>query len=467
MSTPNLTIAVEPVESGKAVYLPLAARAADQDPQVKIVLRLRITNNEASQVVVSGIQFSFPGSQVAPVDMQGVAFVLDPDGATTAAQAMGAIQPGQTATWSNGVVDLNPDPNVNNTVSNVVYLPAPAPPQITASVSCNGFSSPATVTLDLAPYTSPTPAGAFLFPFSATDLAQGEYAVTSARHWANGGAAGTQIFAHDISIQGYDPQTNGWSQLKTGGSKMNNQDYRIWGKPVRAVADGVVEDWVDGMATNTITVDANGNLQLPSPTPSPVSGNRFWIRHGDVLVLYAHLQKDTLPAALLVKGAPVQAGQSLGLAGNSGNSSNPHTHTQCQRDSLSGPLRGMPFHNGCVLDRERFDSPNPSGLWVPLKANGIPQEAVAIWPGLCLQRRPFYEAAIDPLALILRGDIYVKLTLPDPPPIELLKAQIEELVRAMTPEERKQALERVRNFKGYEKLLEQALNKQAGTKRLK
>ncbi len=467
MTTPNLTIAVEPVESGKAVYLPLAAKAADQDPQVKIVLRLRITNNEANPVVVSGIKFSFPGSQVAPVDMQGVAFVLDPDGATTAAQAMGTLQPGQTATWSNGLVDLDPDPDVKNIVSNVIYLQAPAPPQVTAGVSCNGFSSPASVTLDLAPYISPTPAGAFLFPFSATDLVKGEYAVTSAKHWANGGAAGTQIFAHDISIQAYDPQTNAWSQLKAGGSKMNNQDYRIWGKPVRAVADGVVEDWVDGMATNTITADANGNLQFPDPTPNPVTGNRFWIRHGDVLVEYAHLQKDTLPAALLVKGAPVLAGQLLGLAGNSGNSTNPHTHIQCQRNSLSGPLRGMPFRAGCVLDRERFDSPNPSGLWVPLKAEGIPQEGVAIWPGLCLPNRPFYEAAIDPLALILRGDVYVKLTLPDPPPIELLKAQIEELVRTMTPEERQRALERVRNVKDYGRLLEGALKKQAGTKRLK
>ena len=104
-----------------------------------------------------------------------------------------------------------PDPNVPNNVWNVVYLPAPAPPQIKVSVSCSGFSLPASVTLDLAPYTSPTPAGAFLFPFSAADLAKGEYAVTSAQHWANGGAFGTQIFAHDISIQVHYQQTDSWS----------------------------------------------------------------------------------------------------------------------------------------------------------------------------------------------------------------------------------------------------------------
>ena len=460
MAVPNLTIAAEPIEAGKAVYLPLAAKAADQVPQVKIVLRLRITNDtEPPQVVVvNAIQFSFPGSAAPSKNMQGIPLVLDPDGPTTAAQALGAIQPGETATWSNGVVNLSSDPNVPNNVWNVVYLPAPAPPQIKVSVSCSGFSSPASVTLDLAPYISPTPAGAFLFPFSAADLVKGEYAVTLAQHWANGGAFGTQIFAHDISVQVHDQPTDGWSQLKTGGSKMNNEDYLIWGKPVRAVADGIVEDSVDGMPTNTITADADGNLLLPSPTPMPVSGNCFWVRHGDVLVLYAHLQAGTLPPSLLMKGAPISAGETLGLAGNSGNSSNPHTHIQCQRDSLSGPLRGMPFRDAWVLDRTRFNSANSNSLWVSLKADGIPQEAVAIWPGLWLPIRPFYEAAIDPLALILRGDVYIKLTLPDPPP-EVLRARIEEMVQAMSMEERKRALDRVGAFKGYDTLLEEMLNK--------
>jgi hypothetical protein len=162
MSNPNLTIAVEPVENGKAVYLPIAPADASKGAWVKIVLRLRITNNENEQVVVSGIQFSFPDSQVAPVTMQGVAMVLIADGQKKASDAIG---PGQTATWSNGVVDLNPDPKISNLVSNVVYLPVPSPSKILASVYCDGFTSPASIALDLARYTSPTPAGAFLFPF--------------------------------------------------------------------------------------------------------------------------------------------------------------------------------------------------------------------------------------------------------------------------------------------------------------
>ena len=99
---------------------------------------------------------------------------------------------------------------------------------------------------------------------------------------------------------------------------MNNEDYRIWGKPIRAVADGVVESWLGDEPTNTITADDDGKLQLPKPTPDPTSGNHFWIKHDDVFVIYTHLQEGTLPEALMVKGAPVKAGPKLGLTGNSG-----------------------------------------------------------------------------------------------------------------------------------------------------
>jgi len=42
---------------------------------------------------------------------------------------------------------------------------------------------------------------------------------------------------------------------------MKNEDYRIWNKPVRAVADGTVEDWDDGVNDNTVL----GEFPDPSP----------------------------------------------------------------------------------------------------------------------------------------------------------------------------------------------------------
>jgi Peptidase family M23 len=389
MAAPNLNIAVEPLESGKAAYLPLAPSADGGTAQLKIVLRLRIMNNEAAEVVVTGIQFAYPRSGVPASTMQGVALVLDPDGDQKPSDANGAIQPGQTATWSNGVVKIG-----SNTVDNAVYLDTPAPAKVAVKVTCEGFASPATTTLELAPYTKPVADGAFLLPYGPSELRADEYVVTSARHWANGGAAGGQIFAHDISVQGIDSDGS-WSQLLPGGSDVKNSDYRIWSKPVRAVADGTVESWKDGMPTNTITKGSDGKLQFPSPTPDPVAGNHFWIRHGDVLVLYAHLQKGTLPADLLQKGAPVHAGQKLGLAGNSGNATNPHTHMQCAHVGTKA-LRPMPFQNAWLLDQTKVTAP-AGGPWTRVSARGIPFTNVAIWP------ESTHPRLLVPMAGIARG----------------------------------------------------------------
>ena len=366
MSAPKLSVSVEPIESGKAVYLPLAAEASDKQPQIKIVLRLRITNNEAQKVDVSGIQFSFPASSVAPVAMQGVPLVLIEDGMKKKPSA--TIHPGITATWSNGAVSLDE----NTQISNAVYLNAPAPPKVEVHISCSGFSAPATITLDLAPYNHPTTDGGFLFIYSASDLRDGELIFTSAQHWANGGASGTQIFAHDISIKAKDG--GDWNRLLPGKSGDKNEHYRVWGKPVRAVADGLVADFFDGMESNTKLGE------FPKPTPDPVDGNHFWIQHGDVFVRYAHLQKNSLPSALKKKGAPVKAGQMLGLAGNSGNASEPHTHIECEKGGIQNLLRPMPFRNAWVVDPSRVSPPSPNGPWVRMTNTGVCKDEVAIWP---------------------------------------------------------------------------------------
>ncbi len=370
MAAPNLSIAVEPAERGTAMYLPLAPAKSTQKGIAKVVLRLVITNNESTDVTVTGIRFGFPGTLVLPIAMKGVQLVLDPAGSTTAAEAQGTIPAGSSATWSNGRVDLDTGEG-ENWHENMVFTSF-APTQVQVEVTCAGYRSPAKVTRRLAPYTSPTPTGALLFPFAAGDLRSGEYVVTSGRHWANGGAAGTQIYAHDIGIQAVNSGT--WSQLLSGKPSSKNDSYRIWGKPVRAMADGLVESWLATMDDNTVLG------AFPDPTPSPVSGNHFWIRHGDVYALYAHLQKDSLPAALMVKGAPVTAGQSLGLAGNSGNSTNPHTHIHMVKGSKSGALRGIPFRNAWVLDHAAYTPPGPDDPWVPIADRGVSRDEVSIWP---------------------------------------------------------------------------------------
>ena len=160
---------------------------------------------------------------------------------------------------------------------------------------------------------------------------------------------------------------------------MKNEDYRIWGKSICALADGVVEQWNDGVATNIITADANGNLQFPNPTPAILGGNNFWIRHtGDVFVLYAHMQPGTQPG--IAEGAQIHAGQKLGLAGNSGNATNPHTHIHAAQSSTGGALRPLPFSHGWIIDLSRFTPPGPSDPCTLLTAVGISQTTSAIWP---------------------------------------------------------------------------------------
>jgi hypothetical protein len=62
--------------------------------------------------------------------------------------------------------------------------------------------------------------------------------------------------------------------------------------------------------------------------------------------------------------------------------------------------------------------------------------------------------AIDPLALILSSEVYVKIHLPDPPPTPLA---FRELVKGLSSSDRKLARERARRLGEYVKSIENAL----------
>lgn len=68
--------------------------------------------------------------------------------------------------------------------------------------------------------------------------------------------------------------------------------------------------------------------------------------------------------------------------------------------------------------------------------------------------------AIDPLALILRSDIYVKLHLPDPPPDEKLRTQIREQVAQMSAREKRSALVSAERLAAYASAMKRELNRQ-------
>lgn len=353
---PNAAITLEPMENGKAVYLPLAPKYAGAKAQAKIVLACLIKNNEAANLALSDVTFAFPGSAVTTKTMAGETLVTP------------AIEPGKQAWWSNGVVTLSDTEKVDN----ALYLDAPAPAKVEVTLRFSGYSLPIKITADLAPHKCPAPTGGWLFPFSASDLRAGEYFTASSRHWANGGGRGRQIYAHDIGCVGWDPDKKAFTSTLPGKDKSKNENFRMYGKPVRAMADGTVHSWHDGMEANTPGA-------FPDPTPNPVAGNHVWIRHGDELVVYTHMQKNSIPAALKVEGAPVKAGQMVGRSGNTGNSSGPHEHAEAAQTGNES-LRPLPFRDAWICEASKLTAPSPAGPWVRLTAQGIPYDAVMIWP---------------------------------------------------------------------------------------
>ena len=141
---------------------------------------------------------------------------------------------------------------------------------------------------------------------------------------------------------------------------------------MRAVASGTVVTVVDGVPSNTVIG------QFPASVIDG-AGNHYFIQHGDVVVLYAHMQAGSLNPALAHVGATVKAGDQLGLAGNSGNSTNPHTHIHAQKTNSSGPLRMLEFRDMWVLPPSKLSPPDPAGPWVLVKDQGVPKDSVNIW----------------------------------------------------------------------------------------
>jgi hypothetical protein len=425
MSAPNLSITVEPFESGSVVYAPLAPNTANDQPNGMLSLVLRVTNQGNKLVHLKNVTLSYS----APPALGNASLPADV-----------TIDAGQTKLWHFATADNQ-------------ILPIPSPSKITLNLYCDGFTSPATFTNALGAYTCPAAGGGYLFPANVSDLRGAEYwQGRSSAHSPAG--AGVQLFAYDLSVVAF---TDGaWSELLPGGSSSKNEDYRIWGKPLYAMADGIVVDFANDHPTNP-------NPPADLSPPDPVEGNHFYLQHGNDLVLYAHMQPGSLTPQFLKKGAVVKAGDKLGLAGNSGNSSGPHLHIHAIKGTTpwQGPPRPLPFREINCIDRSVLNAPNPSGPWVSVSGQCLPAVTALIWPGPTLPIRfwleKFYRVAIDPLALILSSEVYVKLTLPDPPPIDVFRQQVRDFVRAMRPEERQQAMIRLKALNTYFQAMEKEL----------
>jgi hypothetical protein len=68
------------------------------------------------------------------------------------------------------------------------------------------------------------------------------------------------------------------------------------------------------------------------------------------------------------------------------------------------------------------------------------------------------DLAIDPLALVLAGDVYIKLHLPDPGPEERVRSRVRELAQRMSRYEKRAARARLKAIQTYVSAVEQELS---------
>ena len=131
-----------------------------------------------------------------------------------------------------------------------------------------------------------------------------------------------QRFAYDIVMQ-----KNGTSHAGEG---KRNEDYYCFDQKIVAPAAGVVASVENGVADN---VPGVMNAQV-------AMGNHVILDHGNgEFSFLCHFRQGTVAVK---KGDKVKAGDLLGRAGNSGNSSEPHLHYHLQDSAEFGKGRGLP-----------------------------------------------------------------------------------------------------------------------------
>jgi hypothetical protein len=332
---PNVKVSIAPSDGTSVLFSPLAAPVAGGKQESLIALSLNITNQEQVAVTLSKVKVSFSG------DPQVINTFYDTDF---------SVQPGQTKT-----LNFSREQNIR--------LPFPAPQGINIQLTFSGFT-PVILSKPLAAHVNKVAQGSFPFPAKVTDLKRGEY-------WsgASGHPGGDQRFAYDMGVVVFDPVSKTWVDRAL--DKLNKpkvkEDYLIWHKPVYAMADGVVVSCEMDKPDNNIG------------ETGPGGGNHFWIQHGREKVLYAHMSAGTVTAPLCKAGAVIKAGNLLGLAGNSGNSSHPHLHIHVT--TMEGEFRPLLLHAVQVVDRAADNVVvGPNAPWVSVQGKALPFGKTTIWP---------------------------------------------------------------------------------------
>lgn len=336
-NAPPVAIAITPLEGDAVAYMPQPGVTASAPATGQVSVGLVVFNEGKTKLVWERVIFRYTYNskpEVKTFQTKGDAGLV--------------VRPGAYTYWQNK--------RGYHVAGDMLYFDAPLPASITFELFFQGYARPVVITKDLKPF-----ALAFRLPFKAEDLEQGEFITTSATH---GGSA--QVFAYDMTIVG--GKKGRLNNKREGKDVDTNENIRVFGKRVYAIADGELIEYTGNNPDNS----------KPGVRDTD-KANMISIRHGDYIVRYAHIKQGSLDPALKA-GAKVKAGDYLGMAGNSGHhTSGPHLHICVQR--ADGGITPFIFTNGYVIGREQYNATTPASAWSPLEGRGIPGEKSLIWPG--------------------------------------------------------------------------------------
>jgi hypothetical protein len=357
-AAPNVDVVFDQQEGTSLLYETVAAWTGSQAGKAQVSLLIWVKNNQASSITWNKAVFEYVQNGVTQTK--------------TFNFSVGSIAPNAWKAWQNS--------RDYHQVGDVLYLNAPLPSSLTVKLYFSGYTTPVVFTKTLAPYTK-----TFGMPFRAFDLANNEVWESASTH-----GGGSQVFAYDMGVQGLVNGVWTWNHPGTDGTQ--NSHARIWGKPIYAMADGVVKSFNNNVPNNP----KPGEQANWAAYTNGGAGNHFYIQHGENIALYAHMQKGTLNPALLTVGKVIKAGDFLGLAGNSGSSSGPHLHIHVRKETTveSGPFRPLLFNTGFAIAKTSFTSLSNSADWTPLTAHGLPGYAgtrAFVWPS---SAKPFYNTHV-------------------------------------------------------------------------
>lgn len=381
MPTAHLSLTtIEPSINDAIHYLKLAPLKAGQAESAQINLYLAIKNEGAASVVVNTIQLKLSSpaaSKTLDVNM--------------------TIAPGGTGGWVQA--------------DDFVCSPAPTS-NLQMQINCQGLD-PVVITKQLVAHQSPTPDNAYRFWGEMRHLRPGEFWTTHGTAHAN---TQQQFFAYDVCVS--TDGTWGSGRLLPGTDGTMNEHYRLWGKPIHAIADGTVADFCNNFPTNQVPgqVDpAAETYDFGGQTPHG-NGNFFTITDTskEETALYAHMQPGTLNPVLLKVGNAVKKGDFLGLAGNAGAASEPHLHIHVNRTTTSGGSwlgygRPMPLFHVQALSAPNYQQNGAASQWSGLQGRGVPPDNCCLWPS-DIPVKQLQEVYVRHLAISASGSVWVVMT---------------------------------------------------------